>query len=139
MALLCACNEGKKATIESGANDSIATAVVLDEPLDNQEVDQMVELVNAIGACLDSIQLKENMLFKVEESTPKEQILTRLHAFQDLLNRKQAQIGKLISENKSNKLAMANLQKMTDYLQAQLKQKSAQVVASARREPTMPI
>lgn len=124
--LLCACNEGKKAPIESGTNDSIA-AVVLDEPLDNQEVDQMVELVNAVGACLDSIQLKENMLFKVEESTPKEQILNRLHAFQDLLDRKQAQIGKLLSENKSNKLAMSNLQKMTDYLQTQLKQKSAQI------------
>ena len=126
IALVYACSEGKKVPIESEANDFIDVAV-LNEPLNNEEMNQMIELVNAVGACLDSIQINEDLLFKVEESTPKEQIMSRLVAFQDLLNRKQAQIGKLVSENKSNKLAMANLQKITDNLQILLKQKSAQI------------
>jgi hypothetical protein len=80
----------------------------------------MVDIINSVAACLDSIQIQENMIFKADESTPKDQIIMRLNAFKDLLSRKQAQINQLTGNNKSNKLAMANFQKMVDFLQQQL-------------------
>lgn len=122
-AFFCACNNGNKPTEVSALTDS----TVVDEPLVNDEVTQMVDIVNSVAACLDSIQIQENMIFKADESTPKDQIIMRLKAFQDLLNRKQAQINSLTGQNKSNKLAMANLQKMVDFLNAQLEEKSAQI------------
>ena len=122
-ALFCACNNGSKPAEFSALNDS----TVVDEPLVNEEVSQMVDIVNSVAACLDSIQLQEDMIFKADESTPKDQIIMRLNAFKDLLSRKQAQINKLSGQNKSNKLAMANLQKMVEFLNAQLEEKSAQI------------
>jgi alpha-glucosidase (family GH31 glycosyl hydrolase) len=99
----------------------------VDEPLVNEEVNQMVDIINSVAACLDSIQIQENMIFKADESTPKDQIIMRLNAFKDLLSRKQAQINQLTGNNKSNKLAMANFQKMVDFLQQQLAEKSEQI------------
>lgn len=122
--LFCACNNGANKSSElSALNDSS----IVDEPLVNEEVNQMVDIVNSVAACLDSIQLQEDMIFKADESTPKEQIIMRLKAFQDLLSRKQAQINQLSGKNKSNKLAMSNLQKMVEFLQQQLAEKSEQI------------
>lgn len=117
------CNNGAtNADDQSEVADS--TAVLVDEKLDNQEVDQMVDIVNAVAACLDSIQVQEDMIFNLPEGTPKDQIVARLNSFKELLARKQAQINQLTNENKSNKLALANFQKMVDYLQQQLAEKT---------------
>lgn len=123
-AFFCACNSGNNKPADAVA---LADSALVDEPLVNDEVTQMVDIVNSVAAVLDSIQLQENMIFKADESTPKEQMLMRMKAFQGLLARKQAQINQLTGQNKSNKLAMANLQKMVDYLNTQLEEKSAQI------------
>ena len=122
--LFCACNNGANKSSELSA---LTDSTIVDEPLVNEEVNQMVDIINSVAACLDSIQLQENMIFKADESTPKEQIMMRLNAFKDLLSRKQAQINQLTGNNKSNKLAMANFQKMVDFLQQQLAEKSEQI------------
>lgn len=122
--LFCACNNGANTSSEMSA---LTDSTVVDEPLVSDEVAQMVDIVNSVAACLDSIQLQENMIFKADESTPKDQIIMRMKAFQELLSRKQAQINQLSGKNKSNKLAMANLQKMVEYLQQQLTEKSEQI------------
>ena len=122
--LFCACNNGANTSSEMSA---LTDSTVVDEPLVSEEVAQMVDIVNSVAACLDSIQLQENMIFKADESTPKDQIIMRMKAFQELLSRKQAQINQLSGKNKSNKLAMANLQKMVEYLQQQLTEKSEQI------------
>ena len=114
--LFTACNNGAN---KSGELSALTDSTIIDEPLVNEEVNQMVDIVNSVAACLDSIQLQENMIFRADESTPKEQIMMRLQAFKDLLSRKQAQINQLSGQNKSNKLAMSNLQKMVDFLQQQ--------------------
>jgi alpha-glucosidase (family GH31 glycosyl hydrolase) len=123
-ALFCACNNSGNSTGEVSA---LTDSTIVDEPLVSEEVAQMVDIVNSVAACLDSIQLQENMIFKADESTPKDQIIMRMKAFQELLSRKQAQINQLSGKNKSNKLAMANLQKMVEYLQQQLTEKSEQI------------
>jgi chromosome segregation ATPase len=122
--LLCACNNGDNKSTEFSA---LTDTTIVDEPLVNEEVSQMVEIVNSVASCLDSIQIQEDMIFKFDENTPKERILIRLKAFKELLSRKQAQIDKISGLNKSNKLAMANLQKMVDFLQQQLTEKSEQI------------
>lgn len=122
--LFTACNNGAN---KSGELSALTDSTIVDEPLVNEEVNQMVDIVNSVAACLDSIQLQEDMIFRVDESTPKEQIMMRLQAFKDLLSRKQAQINQLSGQNKSNKLALSNLQKMVDFLQQQLAEKSEQI------------
>ena len=122
--LFCACNNGANTSSELSA---LTDSTIVDEPLVNEEVNQMVDIINSVAACLDSIQIQENMIFKADESTPKDQIIMRLNAFKDLLSRKQAQINQLTGNNKSNKLAMANFQKMVDFLQQQLAEKSEQI------------
>ena len=87
----------------------------------------MLDIVNAVAACLDSIQLQEQMIFNMPEGTPKDQVVARLNAFKDLLARKQSQINQLTNTNKSNKVAMSNFQKMVDYLTKQLEEKSGQI------------
>lgn len=124
-ALFFGCNKGENQTSQSY---ELSDSLLVDEPLENKEVTQMVDIVNAVAACLDSIQVQEQMIFNMEEGTPKDQIVARLNAFKDLLARKQEQINQLTSTNKSNKLAMANFQKMVDYLNKQLEEKGAQIV-----------
>lgn len=119
-----ACNHGSD---NSSELSSLSDSVLVDEPLESQEVDQMLDIVNAVAACLDSIQIQEQMIFNMPEGTPKDQIVARLNAFKDLLSRKQNQINQLTSSNKSNKTALANFQKMVDYLTKQLEEKSGQI------------
>lgn len=123
--LLCiSCGDEKKsANSLTPENDS----VLVDEPLENQEIAGMVEVINSVAQVLDSIQLQENMIFRMDEATPKEEVVTRLKAFQELLARKQQQINSLTGVNKSNKLAIANLQKMVDFLNKQLEEKSTRI------------
>ena len=120
---LYSCKDGA----QSGEAVALADSTLVDEPLVNQEVEDMVSLINNVAGVLDSIQVQEKMLFKEQEGDSKEQVLERLSAFKDLLARKQAQINQLSGANKSNKLAIANLQKMVDFLNQQLEEKTARI------------
>lgn len=106
---------------------ALADSTLVDAPLVSQEVEGMVNLINNVAGVLDSIQIQEKMLFKAEEGDSKQQVLERLSAFKDLLARKQAQINQLSGANKSNKLAIANLQKMVDFLNQQLEEKTERI------------
>ena len=127
--LFFACDKKAEAPVEE--KPVTAEYVLSDTPLESKEVDQMMDIVSSVAACLDSIQAQENMILKMEENTPKEQIIARLNAFKNLLNRKQAEINKLSDQNKTNnkahKLALANFQKIMDYLDLQLKEKGEQI------------
>jgi len=123
-ALFCACNNSVRNSDEASV---LTDSTVVNEPLVNEEISQMVDIVNSVADCLDSIQIQEEMLFKADENTPKDQIISRMKAFQNLLSRKQAQINKLTNENKSNKLGLANLQKLVVFLNSQIEEKGAQI------------
>lgn len=120
---LYSCKDGAK----TGEAVALTDSTIVDDPLVNQEVEDMVTLINNVAGVLDSIQVQEKMLFKEQEGDSKEQVLERLSAFKDLLARKQAQINQLSGANKSNKLAIANLQKMVDFLNQQLEEKTARI------------
>lgn len=122
--LFVGCNKSADTSSDLSA---MSDSVLVDAPLETEEVDQMLDIVNAVAACLDSIQIQEQMIFNMPEGTPKDQVVARLNAFKDLLARKQQQINKLTSTNKSNKVALANFQKMVDYLNKQLEEKSGQI------------
>lgn len=123
-ALLFSCQDGSKQSAEAPV---VTDSTLVDEPLANQEVEDMVNLINQVAGVLDSIQIQEKVLFKAEEGDSKQQVLERMSAFKDLLARKQAEINKLAGANKSNKLAIANLQKMVDFLNQQLEEKTARI------------
>jgi myosin heavy subunit len=123
-ALLFSCQDGSKQPAEAPV---VTDSTLVDEPLANQEVEDMVNLINQVAGVLDSIQIQEKVLFKAEEGDSKQQVLERMSAFKDLLARKQAEINKLAGANKSNKLAIANLQKMVDFLNQQLEEKTARI------------
>lgn len=116
-----------KDSAKTGETVALTDSTLVDEPLVNQEVEDMVALINNVAGVLDSIQIQEKMLFKAEEGDSKQQVLERLSAFKDLLARKQAQINQLSGANKSNKLAIANLQKMVDFLNQQLEEKTERI------------
>lgn len=122
--MICACNNDANKSAEVSV---LSDSTIVEAPLVNDEVVQMVDIVNSIAACLDSIQIQENLIFKADENTTKNQIILRMKAFQDLLSRKQSQINKLTSTNKSNKLAMTNLQKVVDFMNAQIEEKSNKI------------
>ena len=109
----------------SALNDSTSSSV--NESLETTEVDYMVGIVNAVAACLDSIQAQEQVIFSLPEETSKDQIIARLNSFKELLERKQQQISQLTAESNSNKTTISNLQKMIDYLQLQLTEKTEQI------------
>ncbi len=124
--LMTACGGDNK----SGSGDLAATAAdsaLVNEALEQQEVEEMSNVINSLSACLDSIQLQENLLFKADENASKQQVLERLRAFKDLLARKEAEISKLQANNKSNKATIANLTKLTEYLKLELETKSKQI------------
>lgn len=116
-----------KDSAKTGEAVALTDSTLVDEPLVNQEVEDMVALINNVAGVLDSIQVQEKMLFKEQEGDSKEQVLERLSAFKDLLARKQARINQLSGANKSNKLAIANLQKIVDFLNQQLEEKTARI------------
>ena len=109
-------------------NDAKAVA----EALEDKEVEEMSSLINSVSLCLDSIQVQENMIFNNPEgTTDKQHMLAQLRAFKDLLARKQQQIADLTAkseaQNKQSKKTIASLNKMVDYLNAQLAEKSARI------------
>lgn len=127
-ASLVSCGNNKNA---QSADGSDSTAVV-SEQLEDQEVAEMSEFINSVSACLDSVQVQENMIFNHPEgTTDKQHMLAQLRAFKELLARKQQQISDLTAKNKAqdkkSKQTIANLQKMVDYLNAQLAEKTARI------------
>ena len=121
--LLSACNQSSNNLAEGTTSDS----VVIQEQLENQEIEYMANVINQMAACLDSIQIQEDLLFKSDETTNKEDVLKRLRAFKDLLQKKQAQINALTANQKTDKATLANLMKMTDFMKKQLEEKSEQI------------
>ena len=122
------CNNNKNAQTADGS-DSIA---VVNEALEDQEVAEMSAFINSVASCLDSIQIQENMIFNHPEgTTDKQHMLTQLRSLKELLARKQQQIDALTAKNKaqekSSKQTIANLQKMVEYLNAQLAEKTARI------------
>lgn len=123
-ASLVSCGNNKNAQ----PNDAKAVA----EALEDKEVEEMSSLINSVSLCLDSIQVQENMIFNNPEgTTDKQHMLAQLRAFKDLLARKQQQIADLTAkseaQNKKSKKTIASLNKMVDYLNAQLAEKSARI------------
>lgn len=102
------------------------------EQLQEKEISSMQLLINEVTSCIDSIQLQEKLIFESREGdTSKDKILIRLRSFKDLLAQKQAQIDSLttknIAESSSSKKTIQNLEKMIDFINAQLKEKTKQV------------
>jgi chromosome segregation ATPase len=100
--------------------------------LQQQEIDEMTSVIDQVTACLDSIQIQEKMLFTATEGqTDKQKMLAQLSSFKDLLARKQAEINKLMEENKeissSSNKTIKNLQKMIDFLNVQLAEKDKRI------------
>ena len=98
-----------------------------DDQLQQQEVEQLSEILNEVALCLDSIQDQEQMVTKMDESTPKDVILSKLHAFRETLERKKAEIDRLTEETTSDKRTIASLKKTLEYLNQQLEEKSARI------------
>lgn len=121
--IMCGCNGSKT----DGQAASLSDSTLIDAPLAEQEVQDMVNVITQVTACLDSIQVQEEMLLKTDEMASKGEVLGRLRAFKDLLARKQGEIDKLTAANNSNKVAVANLKKMVDYLKAQLEVKAKRI------------
>ena len=122
--IMCGCNGSKTG---EGQTTALTDSTLIDAPLAEQEVQDMVNVISEVASCLDSIQVQEQILFKTDEMASKGEVLGRLRAFKDLLARKQEQIAQLTANNKSNKVAIANLQKMTEYLKAQLEEKAKRI------------
>ena len=120
---LTACNNQKNSNELQEKVDSLATV----EQLEKQEVDNMVQIINAISSAMDSIQMQEKMIFNMKEGTPKEQVLTKIKAFQELLAQKQAEIDKLTVNNKENKNVLANLTKLVENLKEEVNAKAVQI------------
>jgi outer membrane murein-binding lipoprotein Lpp/cell division protein FtsB len=121
--MFSACNNQKNSNELQEKVDSLANV----EQLEKQEVDNMVQVINAISSVMDSIQIQEKMIFNMQEGTPKEQVLVKLKAFQELLVQKQAEIDKLKVDNKENKTVLANLTKMVEKLKEDVSAKAAEI------------
>ncbi len=124
---------GNKSTEERPVVSFTDSVSKTTEPLDQNEMDYMVEVINSVSQCLDSIQVEENVVFKSSENMPKAQVIQRIRAFKALLARKQAEIDRLtkqVKDNKklnTNKQALQNLQKIVDFLNVQLEEKTNQI------------
>ena len=121
--MLFSCNSGKN---DSTQNEMDSTVVV--ENLEAKEVEDMSKFINEVSLCLDSIQVQENLIFANKEGdNDRTRVLKQISNFKELLSRKQNQIKALTEQNKSisnnAKTTIANLQKMVDYLNAQLEEK----------------
>ena len=127
LASLVACDKLAKVAFPNDSSDADTEAVQADEALEQKEVEQMSELINAVAMSLDSIQVQEQMVTRMDESTPKDEILSRLQAFKDLLDRKKKEIDLLTAESLSNKSTIANLKKTLEYLNQQLEEKSERI------------
>jgi hypothetical protein len=128
LATLVACDKVAALKDLVSTNDSAETEMVQEnDQLQQQEVEQMAELINAVSAGLDSIQDQEQLITRMDEATPKGVILSQLQAIRDVLNRKTAEIERLTSEAKSDKATIVNLKKTLEFLNKELEAKSERI------------
>lgn len=131
LTMFSACNGNGKS--DGQANSEADSTAVVNETLDNSEVEDMMSLINNVSLCLDSIQEQEKVVLNIpnEGNVDKQKILIQLHAFKDLLARKQQQINELTQkssqQNAKAKKTIENLQNMVEYLNAQLAEKAERI------------
>ncbi len=125
---LVACDKlAKIAGLASQEEQTEIEAEPAEDQLQQQEVEQMAELINEVALCLDSIQEQEQMVTMMGESTPKAEILSKLRAFRETLERKKAEIARLTEETQSDKKTITSLKKTIAYLNQQLEEKSTRI------------
>ena len=95
--------------------------------LQEQEVEQMTSMLKSVALSLDSIQAQELMLTQFDESTPKDTMLLQLRTLREMLDRKKAEIALMTADIVSNKGAIALLNRVLEYLNLQLEEKSANI------------
>ena len=100
---------------------------LLEAQLQQDEVEQMTQMLQSVALSLDSIQEQELLLNSFDESTPKDVMLEQLESFRNMLDRKKAEIDSLTADSISDKGAIANLNKVLEFLSAQLEEKSANI------------
>lgn len=127
-AMSISCSKGTTTAADDLTALEDSTSATTQEPLKPHEVDYMMGILNIVADCLDSIQIQEQQIFNMPEKTPKNQIVLRLNSLKDLLARKQSQINELAAQDTSaNNAALANFQKMIDYVQQQWTEKAEQI------------
>lgn len=102
------------------------------EQLQQDEIDDMLSLINEVSSCIDSIQIQEKLIFESKEGVnTKEKMLAQLRSFKDVLAQKQALIDSLTAKNSSvsssSKKTIQNLEKMIEFINAQLLEKTKKV------------
>lgn len=95
------------------------------DSLQQRDVEQMSEMLNAVALSLDSIQQQEALLTQFDDSTPRDVMLSQLQALREMLDRKKAEIDQMTADSLSNGDAINNLKKVLEYLSLQLEEKSA--------------
>lgn len=127
--MLVSCGDNQQKSLRNVAvNDSL----LAESELQRDEVNEVVDIINDVSMSLDSIQLQENMIYKLsKDGSNRDKILAQIRSFRKLLGRKQNKINQLMKNNKemssSKKATIRNLQKMVGYLQKQLQEKNQQV------------
>lgn len=127
--MLVSCGDNQQKSLRNVAvNDSL----LAESELQRDEVNEVVDIINDVSMSLDSIQLQENMIYKLsKDGNNRDKILAQIRSFRKLLGRKQNKINQLMKNNKemssSKKATIRNLQKMVGYLQKQLEEKNQQV------------
>lgn len=123
--MLVSCGDNQQKSLRNVAvNDSL----LAESELQRDEVNEVVDIINDVSMSLDSIQLQENMIYKLsKDGSNRDKILAQIRSFRKLLGRKQNKINQLMKNNKemssSKKATIRNLQKMVGYLQKQLEEK----------------
>lgn len=121
LAALVSCD--KLSQVFGGADMEMLNEASLQE----QEVEQMTAMLQSVALSLDSIQAQELVLTQFDESTPKDTMLLQLRTLREMLDRKKAEIDLMTADSVSNKGAIANLNRVLDYLSLQLEEKSANI------------
>ena len=120
---LSACDKLSKLAELRSAKDS----GTMDAQMQEQDVEQMSEMLKSVAMSLDSIQEQEQVLTRFDEGTPRDEILERLQAFKEILDRKKAEIDLLTAESLSKDGTIADLKRVLEYLNQQLEEKSARI------------
>ena len=94
------------------------------DSLQAQDSEKMSVMLEAVALSLDSIQKQEEELYQLDESTPRDVMLSQLRTLRDMLDRKKAEIDQLTADSISEGKTSANLRKVLEYLSLQLEEKS---------------
>jgi len=97
------------------------------EALQQQDAERMSQMLESVALSLDSIQAQELVLGQFDESTPKDTMLLQLRTLREMLDRKKAEIDLMTADSVSSKGAIADLNKVLEFLSRQLEEKSANI------------